>query len=178
MTSRRFSVSSKKLRGAPRRLRAISNWAESFKEHFPKSYSGEEKYWNLKIPVDRRLVEGKQTSIDIQRHCAQSLINAAYAIFQGKNKNSIKARVTCVVVLPEMFSSELCIYNSEEYFIEHTEAGSGRFGTLEVIKTRSLAASWGLIIPEGFYEHGVLRTDEDEDGRPWVSEQWYFSETK
>jgi hypothetical protein len=29
-------------------------------------------------------------------------------------------------------------------------------------------------IPEGFYEIGILRTDIDDDGNPYISEHWYF----
>lgn len=60
MTARRFSFSNKKLRGIPRRLRALARWTKSFSGYFPSQLTPEEKYWNYKIPVYRNLVEGKQ----------------------------------------------------------------------------------------------------------------------
>jgi hypothetical protein len=75
-----------------------------------------------------------------------------------------------------MFSSELCIYTSEEYFKEHTTERTGRFGRIERIQGKSLAQEFGLVLPEGFNELGVLRTDEDDDGNPYIFERWYFGE--
>jgi hypothetical protein len=178
MTYRRFTFGSKeKLRGIPRRLRALASWARSFEGYFPSDeLSKEEKYWNWKIPVDLRLVEGKQTSTAIQAECAQRLIDAAHRIYQAKPRGLKGIRVTGVVALPCMFSSEICIYTSERYFNEHTESGRNVLGEIAQIKDRSLANEWGLVLPEGFGELGVLRTSQDCDGDPYVSEYWYFGE--
>lgn len=176
MTARRFSFSNKKLRGIPRRLRALARWTKSFSGYFPSQLTPEEKYWNYKIPVYRNLVEGKQTTKSIQVFCAQQLIDAAHHIYKAKPQDAEHSRVTCVISLPCMFSSELCIYTSEEYFKEHTTERTGRFGRIERIQGKSLAQEFGLVLPEGFNELGVLRTDEDDDGNPYISDQWYFGE--
>ncbi|MCA1928821.1 DUF3916 domain-containing protein [Rheinheimera sp.] len=176
MTAGRSSFSNKKLRGIPRRLRALARWKESLSGYFPLQITSEEKYWNYKIPVYRNLVEGKQTTKSIQAFCAQQLIDAAYHIYKAKPQYAECFRVTCVISLPCMFSSELCIYTSEQYFKEHTTEQTGRFGKIEKIQGQSLAQELGLALPEGFSELGVLRTDEDDDGNPYVSEQWYFGE--
>jgi Protein of unknown function (DUF3916) len=176
MTVRRLSMSNKKLRGIPRRLRAISRWSARFAEYFPAEVCWAEPYWNWKIPVNQSLVQGGQTSVEIQRHCAQCLIDAAFRIFQAKCKLVASCRVTCVVILPHMFSSELCIYFSQDYFDEQTQSGEGIFGRLEKIDDWSLASSWGLSIPAGFRELGVRRFQDDDDGNECASECWYFGE--
>lgn len=178
MTHRRFTLGSKeKLRGIPRRLRALACWAGSFDGYFPSDeLSTEEEYWNWKIPVDLRLVEGKQTNSAIQTECAQRLIDAAHLIYKARPRNVEGIRVTSVVVLPCMFTSELCIYTSESYYKKHTDVGRGIFGEITIIKDRSLAREWGLVLPEGFGELGVLRASEDGDGVPYSSEHWYFGE--
>jgi hypothetical protein len=176
MTARRLALTNKKVRGIPRRLRALGRWSESWDQRFPSDLSVDDRYWNVKIPVLRTLVQGKQTSIGIQSFCAQQLINAAHKIYLAKPETSTSFRVTCGIVLPDMFASELCIFTSEDYFNEHTLNGKGRFGELQKIQGRSLAEAWNLTVPGGFFEIGVLRTDEDEDGKPCWSEHWYFGE--
>ncbi|WP_244268016.1 DUF3916 domain-containing protein [Stutzerimonas nitrititolerans] len=178
MTNRRLTLgSNEKLRGIPRRLRALARWAGSFDGYFPSDQlSTEEQYWNWKIPVDMRLVEGRQTNSAVQAECAQRLIDAAHRIFQAKPRGVEGIRVTSVVVLPCMFTSELCIYTSEIYFKKHTEVGRSIFGEITIIKDRSLAREWGLVLPEGFGELGVMRASEDCDGDPYYSEHWYFGE--
>ena len=75
-----------------------------------------------------------------------------------------------------MFGSEICIFGSEDYFKEHTQPGVGIFGALSVITSRSLCSDLSLILPPGFSELGILRIDEDDDGKPCRSEVWYIGD--
>ncbi len=176
MTMRRLALTNKKVRGIPRRLRSLARWADSWAGEFPSNLNPVDRYWNVKIPVVLTLVQGRQTTVEIQSFCAQQLINAAYKIYLSKPKVSNAFRVTCAIILPDMFASEICIFTSEDYFNEHTSNGENRFGILERIQGKSLARSWGLQMPEGFSEIGILRISEDDDGKPYVSEHWYFGE--
>ncbi|MFS7222820.1 DUF3916 domain-containing protein [Rahnella inusitata] len=83
---RRFVLSNKKLRGVSRRLRSLKKWSESYENRFPDIQNSDYSYgyWNVKIPVHLGLVQGKQTNKDIQSFCAQTLIDAAYNIYQAK----------------------------------------------------------------------------------------------
>jgi len=175
---RQLALSDKKLRGIPRRLRALKTWSESYMDKFPTItvedyYYG---YWNVKIPVHISLVQGKQTNRNIQSYCAQMLINAAYNIYQSKPADKNEIRVTCGIDLPDMFSSELCLFTSEEYFNMHTLPGDNVFGRLTLLHGRSLVEEWGLELPKGFSEIGILRVCENDEGDFYHSEHWYIGE--
>lgn len=176
MPGRRFALSNKKLRGIPRRLRALKRWRDEFQGYFPNLGSDIDGYWNVKIPVHLALVEGRQTNEKIQAECAQAMIDAAYSIYQAKPETESTMRVTCSIVLPSMFASELCIYTSESYFKEHTTVGDGRFGKISLLDNRSLCKEWGLELPKGFSELGVSILDEDDEGNPFYQENWFFGE--
>ncbi|MCY1292161.1 hypothetical protein D9M70_413760 [compost metagenome] len=75
-----------------------------------------------------------------------------------------------------MFNSEICIFASEQYFGEHTAPGIGRFGKITNITGRSICAEWGLEIPVGFAELGVVREETDEEGVVFYFEHWYIGE--
>lgn len=175
---RQLAISNKKLRGIPRRLRSLKRWSESYVSKFPEISSEDYSYgyWNVKIPVHLSLVQGRQTSRDIQSYCAQMLVNAAYDIYQSKPADKENIRVTCSIVLPDMFSSELCLFTSEEYFNMHTQPGNNIFGQLSLLHERSLVKEWGLILPEEFSELGVLRACENDEGEIYYSEHWYIGE--
>jgi hypothetical protein len=174
MALRNFNIE-KKLRGIPRRIRALKKWALSFENHFPTDLVASDRYYNLKIPVIRSLVEGKQSTIELKSICAQQLINAAHSMFLSKPENAATFRVTCCVMLPEMFLSEVCIFTSEEYFQAHTNVGANSFGEISVISNKSLVNELKLVLPIGFHELGVLRTYTDE-GVVYRSECWYLGE--
>lgn len=178
MTMRRLALSNKKLRGIPRRLRSLKRWSKSYENQFPDIRSDDYSYgyWNVKIPVHTYLVQGKQTNKGIQSFCAQALIDAAYNIHKAKKNNERNIRVTCSIVIPDMFSSELCLFTSEEYFKEHTKEGNGRFGQIIPLNGRSLIEEWGLKLPDGFSELGVIRLDENDEGELYQSEHWYIGE--
>lgn len=174
--ARRLCLTNKKLRGKKRRLRSLTSWSQSFKNYFPMDISENERYWNIKIPVHIQLVQGKQTNKTIQAQCAQSLIDAAYQIFLAKPPHLKNYRVTYVICLPDMFTSEICIYTSEQYFQFHTEAWDREPEKLDTTLNRSLAQEWGLILPAGFSEKGVLRNDVDWEDKEYFVERWYFGE--
>ena len=163
----------KKLRGIPRRLRS-----KSFDGFFPNILDGSEGYWNIKIPVISTLVEGRFSNKEIRVECAQCLIDATHAIFRSKPKSKNKFRVTCTIALPQMFSSEVCIFSSEKYYKEHTTPSVSRFGKISLITGRSICEDWGLKLPDGFYELGIIREDADEEGNPLIYEFWYLGEVK
>lgn len=175
--TRRFAFTNKKLRGIPRRLRSLKRWTESCESFLPDISDDDYKagYWNEKIPVDMALVQGKQTHAGIQSLCAQALIDAAYKIYHAKPADD-DVRVTCCIVLPDMFASELCLFTAEEYYNLHTTKGTSRFGEITLLHDRSLATEWSLHLPDGFSELGVLRTEVTEEGNVYCSEHWYLGE--
>lgn len=79
-----------------------------------------------------------------------------------------------------MFSSELCIYAQDEYFLKHTTPSRNEQGDTEVLAARSLSQSWGLIVPEGMAELGLsVDYRRLEDKSDWfVGERWYFGEVR
>lgn len=170
----------KKLRGMPRRMRSLRKWPEQCSGYFPErdEFAESPQYWNWKIPTHCGLLEGKYTNHGIQRESAQILINACAAMIAAKPEWAASYRVTCVVCLPDMFTSEICIYVQEAYFQSHTAPTRNSGGFSDVITGRSLAQEWGLLIPQGMGELGVAldyRGYEDKDN--WfIGERWYFGE--
>lgn len=167
-----------RLRGISRRLRSLKEWSMSLDGFFPNTLGESEEYWNMKIPVISTLVDGRFSSKEIRVECAQCLIDATHAIFRSKPQSKDKFRVTCSITIPQVFASEICIFSSEGYYKEHTTPGVGRFGKISLITCRSICEDWGLKLPGGFHELGVLREDADEDGNSLIYECWYLGEVK
>lgn len=173
----RFPISKQKLRGIPRRLRAIKKWPGRISSWItPDVWASDAEYWNYKIPADSGLMQGKYATAETRRACAQGLIDAAARIIALAPVDQRPARVTCVVILPDMFASEVCIYLSEDYFDVQVGEGTSLFGTRTFIRDRSLAIEWGLNLPPGMTETGLTVITLDDDDQPYHSEYWYFGE--
>lgn len=172
MSQRRLALSNKKVRNIPRRLRALAAWAADFEGYFPAVLTEEEKYCNWKIPIHMSMVQGKQATADLQRQCAQHLINAAQHLRLSRPDAAIDCRVVATICLPDMFSSEICIYTDLEYHRSHISSEDGEY----VETGRSLAEEWALVLPPGMGERGVRYTVEDCDGETYEEERWYFGE--
>lgn len=176
---RTIHYSRKKLRGIPRRLRALRKWAASFSGYFPSDdeLAADPLYWAWKIPVCNALVEGNYTTREIQRECAQLLIDACTHLMRAKPSTHSGLRVTCSIALPDMFSSELCIYLQESYFLSHTSAEVNQHGEIRVLDQRSLAAEWGLNLPEGVLERGIhIEYPETDTHGSLICDLWFFGE--
>ena len=170
-----------KLRGIPRRIRALRKWALGFSGYFPSQHELDPdlRKWNWKIPVDCGLVEGRYATPEIQRECAQLLIQACSLLIEAKPAWAKQYRVTCCICLPDMFTSEVCIYLDEGYYQSHVAPASSQFGHQETIMDRSLASRWRLQLPSNVDEAGILwcynvSTEIDEH---YVSEHWMYGET-
>ncbi len=169
----------KKLRGIPRRLRALKTWASRFNGYFPSQEELHgQRYWNWKIPVHWGLVEGRYTNSEIQKECAQSLINACSSLIKAKPEWARAYRVTCCICIPNMFASELCIYLDEAYYQNHTAPLKTEYGYQELIEGRSLAAEWGRSLPPHVKEKGVIwcyNASEEGDDHD-ISQHWVYGE--
>ncbi|WLH89502.1 DUF3916 domain-containing protein [Pseudomonas sp. FP453] len=173
---RRLSLSNKKLRNIPRRLRALTRWADSFEGSFYSELPLDRGFENEKIPVIESLVEGKQTTPEILAHCAQQLIRAAGYLLEARPDEAPECWVVANIMIPDMFSSEVCVYTDESRYLGATQPFEYEHFRQTRIIGRSLASEWGLTVPPGLHEVGFHFVYVDEDGETYESEHWYFGE--
>ncbi|RMP60705.1 hypothetical protein ALQ18_00063 [Pseudomonas marginalis pv. marginalis] len=173
---RRLSLTDKKLRNIPRHLKALSRWANSFEGYFYEELPPKPDYVNERIPVIENLVEGKQTTPEILAHCAQQLINVSGHLLAARPEQAPDCWVVACVMVPDMFSSRVCVYTDKARHLGHTQPFNYDHFRQTRITGRSLAHEWNLTLPPGLHEVGFHFTHEDEDGDIFESEHWYFGE--
>ncbi|WP_206664889.1 DUF3916 domain-containing protein [Ewingella americana] len=171
-------MSNKRPRGVPRRLRWLSEWSKNFGSQYFTDIPPDEKYWNWKIPVLANMVQGKHAARQTKAQCAQYLIDACQRLIESKPQTDNFIRVTCAIIQPDMFTSEICLYLDEDYFNSHTLAHHKHIQHPDIIQGRSLAQQWGLTLPDGMTERGIITDyrDEKEPENNYYSECWYFGE--
>jgi len=125
-------------------LKALNRWADTF--HCPERaiFSDSEHYWNFKIPVEINLIQGKYSTIRVKAACAQALINACSNLIKATADSDFKPRITAVICLPDMFTSEICLYRSQEYYQSFVTESRSEKGASALIKDRSLLLSGAL----------------------------------
>ncbi len=167
-----------KVRNIPRRIRSLNRWAETFHNPERAVFAEDQHYWNYKIPVEINLIQGKHSKQETKAACAQAMINACYNLMLATAYYDGIPRITTVICLPDMFTSEVCLFRSEEYFQSFITEGRSENGSSVLIRERSLAQEWGLILPDGVQELGITfdyygGDDPDE----WFSgERWYYGQ--
>lgn len=169
-----------KVRNIPRRLKALNRWAGTFHNPERALFSEHERYWNFKIPVDINLIEGKHSTLKTKAACAQAMIDACSNLITATADVAFSPRITAVICLPDMFTSEVCIYRSEDYYQSFISEGRSENGASALIKDRSLAAEWGLILPANVQELGItLEYYGSEDRDEWFTGvRWYYGQVK
>lgn len=165
---------SKRLRGIPRRLRALRKWSESFHNYFPDSFPDGARYWNWKIPVHESLVQGKFSSEEIRRECAQYLIDACSSLIQAKPLKFAHVKIVARICSLDMFGSEICIYIDKNYYLSHTTQDEY---SKQLSSGRKLSEEWWLNIPKDFGERLIAwKYTDDEIGEIYRGEDWFFGE--
>ena len=152
----------KKLRGMPRRLRAISAWADRFEGWFPPHdafyVDGRGSLcWYAKMPAYYEL----EHSTRARSACAQSLLRAASSV--AASTPSDEFTVGAMIYAPTIRSSEVFAYATPLPLLGLQ------------ISDLSLAAEWSLEVPPGLQEHGrIVVFDEDDPDERWETEMWWY----
>lgn len=176
--SRRFNRDYRtKVRNIPRRINALNRWAETFCHPERALFAEDARYWNFKIPVALNLVEGKYSTLQVKAACAQAMINACSNLIRATAEIHNSPRITAVICLPDMFTSEVCLYRSEDYYQSFIAEGRSDKGASALIRDRSLAAEWGIILPANVQELGItLECYGNEDYAGFTGERWYYGQ--
>ncbi|WP_341646724.1 DUF3916 domain-containing protein [Thauera sp. SDU_THAU2] len=153
---RRIALTNKKLRGIPRRIRTLEKWALSFEGYIrPRSHEME-RYFNWKIPVHQALVQGRQTSLEIQSRCIAQLLNAASALAVASREASGEyCRVACLITWPWLHQSEVTVFYDKDYYLSF-------LGNANSLAPRLISEKLALSLPSGFLEHGHNVTQPDD----------------
>ncbi|WP_258151577.1 DUF3916 domain-containing protein [Pantoea ananatis] len=77
-----------------------------------------------------------------------------------------------------MFTSEICLYRSEDYYQSFITENRSENGASASIKERSLSAERGLILPANVQELGVTLEYYGSEARDewFTAERWYHGQ--
>ncbi len=174
MSARRLALGRKRPRGAPRRLRALHRWAMAMGQVDAALFDFDGGFYNWKLPLLSSLVEGPHARDAWRVTAAQALLDACDGLYRARPSGS-SIRITCVVCLPDLFSSEVCLYR------DRVDLQSQAFpGPEWALPGRSLVDAWGLQRPTWMEEQGQRLTLPPmfDDEPPFVGERWWFGELR
>ena len=152
----------RKLRGVPRRLRALDIWATRFDGWFPAPdgfhVDGRGNLcWYSKLAISKEL-DGPRK---VRAACARTLLRAGAALAASMPSDGFA--VGAMIYAPRVFSSEVFAYASPLALLG------------QPISDRSLAIEWSIDLPVGMEEHGRLMVFEEEDPEhKWETEMWWY----
>jgi hypothetical protein len=76
-----------------------------------------------------------------------------------------------------MFTSELCIYIQESYFLGCVTPDQNEYGEIVPLSNRSLAEDWKLKLPEEVLERGMhVNYPETDTHEGLIGDRWFFGE--
>jgi hypothetical protein len=155
---RRIALTNKKLRGIPRRLRALEKWAFGFTGYVRPRSNEMERYFNWKIPVHSALVQGRQTNLEIQSRCAAQLLDAASRLSEASRDISNEYyRIACLITWPSLHQSEVTVFYDKGYY-------ESFLGNANLLDPRRISERLSLSVPANFLEHGHDVTQPDDIG--------------
>jgi hypothetical protein len=157
MTMRQIALTNKKLRGIPRRMRALEKWAQDFSGYVRLRSELSERYFNWKVPVHSALVQGRQTNLETQSRCVAALLKAASFLSEASPDNSGSYyRVACLITWPWLHQSEVTIFYDKSYY-------ESFLGKANALAPRRISEKLSLSVPSHFLEHGHDITQSDDN---------------
>jgi len=159
---RQFALTNKKLRGIPRRLRALEGWASTLNGYARPRSQHMERYHSWKIPVHILLVEGHQTNLEIQSRCTNIFLSAAVSLAEAQCQAYGYCRVACILNWPRLHQSEIVIFYDREYYLSFLGSANG-------LAPDRISRKLSLSVPPDFLEHGhdITQFDDREQIELW-----------
>jgi hypothetical protein len=106
----------RKLRNPGRHLRQLACWPERIATQIPSAADLEScRFWNWKVPVYSKLVEGRFATPETQRACIAAIFAAAEAVERSALRPP-NSRIACLITTPFLFESEVTLFVDEGYF--------------------------------------------------------------
>ncbi len=167
----------KKIRGLKKKCRAMVEALIAQTSEFPIDYNSEE-YWHYHLPVAQSFIDSKHTPQSVRRLCIQTMIDRTQFLSQHKPKNAKSCRVLCLVCLPDLWSSVITIFSSQNYFIHFFDRNNPWQRWTPLIH-KDIAKEYNLIIPSNFqvksYKHECF-DDDNPSIVTYVGEIWAIGE--
>lgn len=176
----------KKLRNPARHVRSLEKWSRSFAGFFPTEEMAYERLWYEKIPIFEKVVSPPHTNNQLQKRCAQLVIDAAERLRDARPSVRKDVRVYAFLSFPNMFSSFIEVdFGSKPYLFFDMPEMTDREGDdkcwHEYFRIdRGLFHDLSLRIPKGFEVRGTgLRVfDTDWMPEPVETEEWAVGELR
>ena len=159
-----------------RELRRLRKWSDELV--FPAGPYEGCGYFHWKIPVPRKLVSGPSARRPIQATCAQILIDGAKRLADIRPFGLGHVRVAAILGLPDMFSSEICVFVDPNYFVSFCDRDAEEQRWTAASDSHGLD-QLGLTIPAGFTVRGFNTIDRDDTFDPpyvEIGETWLIGE--
>jgi hypothetical protein len=171
-----------RLRRPERHLQRLAAWSAGFAGVFPQPARPRQVVEHWHLPVDQRLVDPPHADPAHQAQAIQYLLDAAAAVRRARPPDLGWQRVYALVTWPAPFDSQFGVFLDPEYgrTFEHRDHPTQRWTPLG--GSRSLAAEFGLAVPDGFVEAGyherIEEEEPDEPGGLFVAEReiWMIRE--
>lgn len=163
----------KKVRGMKRKSNDMIKRIEASTLKFPTEfYNG---YWHLHLPVAQGFINSTKTPRKIKRMCIQSLLDSAAHLTELKPKDNEKYRVMVSIELPDLWDSQLIVFQGDTHFDDFFNRNDDYQKWLPLPENRKIHTEWGLSIPNGMQIAGFHQLILDEE-YPYENDIWFIGE--
>lgn len=161
--NRRLNFSSISSSGSiEQELYAVERWSQSFSHAFPDAEATRgHVHWHL--PMNQGVAGSLTNRSEIQRRCAQALIDGAAHVSAARPLAKAHMRVAALICQPDMFMSQICLFSDPAYFRSFTHRTHPRQRWTPLPPDRRLSRELGLMVPCGFSEFGYQEIMHEPD---------------
>jgi hypothetical protein len=179
----------RKLRNPARHLRALARWPERILAQIPSAEDlGQSRFWNWKIPVYSKVVEGRHATPEAQKAAIAALFAAADAVEHSPTRPP-NTRIACLITTPFLFESEVTLFADEDYFrsflpvpgLPMPDANRTPFDGGWIESSPADPSTLAAILPPaptGLHCHGgtnLLRHDDAWEHSPILRTNWVWA---
>ena len=148
-------------------MRAFRRWATHAEREFwtwgREAHAAGEAYHNAKVGLYQKVVDPARARPGDREEVMQRMCDLAAALRSGKPEE--KARMAAILVLPDLFFSEICAFFDDAY--------RRSFEPPREARLPDRLAAYGIRVPAGFSHGGHEIVQEASEDLPAHREEWW-----
>ncbi|MGY3187663.1 DUF3916 domain-containing protein [Lysinibacillus sp. TE18511] len=164
----------KKIRGVKRKINTMVKRIGDYTLEFPEEFYHD--YWHLHLPIAYTFIKSSKTPFKVKKFCIQTLLESAQRLMQNKPNDEGNYRVVVAVTLPEMWNSQIIIFNNDQYFKNFFQRNDQYQKWHLLSEERNLFNEWDIKIPSNLNVLGFQEIISDVDDYRYEGELWFIGE--
>lgn len=149
----------------------MARWGREIDKTFPLKSENLRGYHNWKAPVSQKIIQENHDDNSFQTEFIKNVLQSLEVAIEARNKNNSDCLVAAIIVLPNLFSTEICLFYNKICFDNFVNRDNEFEKWFKLNKRRNILLELGISdnqFSQLGYAFKITDDDYEEQGEIWI----------